>query len=50
MNFNGALFVEENIVGLGVIIRNDSGLVMDAFSQQIPLSASIEIIEVLAIR
>ena len=50
MNFDGALFAEENIVGLGVIIHNDSRLVMDVFSQQIPLPTSIEMIEVLAIR
>ena len=50
MNFNGALFVEENIVGLGVIIRNDSGLVMDALSQQILLPASVAMVEVLVAR
>ena len=50
MNFDGALFAEENIVGLGVIIRNDSGLVMDALSQQILLPASVAMVEVLVAR
>lgn len=33
VNFDGALFAEENIVGLGIIIRNESGLVMAALTQ-----------------
>ena len=33
VNFDGALFVEENIAGLGIIIRNESGLVMAALTQ-----------------
>ena len=36
MNFDGTFFAEENTAGLGIIIRNDSGLVMAALTQQIP--------------
>lgn len=37
MNFDGALFADENTVGVGIIIRNDSGLVMAALTLQILL-------------
>ena len=47
-NFDGALFKETDSVGLGVIIRNDLGLVMAASTQVIPLPTSVETVEVLA--
>ena len=50
VNFDGAFFSRENIDGLGLIIRNDQRLVMAILSQQIPLPASVEIVEVLAAR
>ena len=50
VNFDGAFFVEENKVGLGIIICNDNRLVMAALTQQIPLPASVEMVEVLAAR
>nr|POF04761.1 putative ribonuclease h protein [Quercus suber] len=50
VNFDGALFAEENIAGLGIIIRNESGLVMAALTQQIPLPASVKMVEVLVAR
>ena len=50
VNFDGAYFAEDNKAGLGIIIRNDVGLVMAAMTQQIPLPASVEMVEVLAAR
>ena len=50
VNFDGALFKETDSAGLGVIIRNDLGLVMAASSQIIPLPTSVEMVEVLAAR
>ena len=50
VNFDGASFAEDNKAGLGIIIRNNVGLVMAAMTQQIPLPASVEMVEVLAAR
>ena len=50
VNFDGAYFAEENKAGLGIIIRNDVGLVMATLTQQIPLPALVEMVEVLAMR
>lgn len=36
INFDGALFVKENCAGVGVVIRNEQGLVMASLSQSIP--------------
>ena len=33
VNFDGALFSKENVAGLGIIIRDDHGLVLAALSQ-----------------
>ena len=44
VNFDGAFFSSENINGLGIIIRNEQGLVRTTLPQQIPLLASVEIV------
>ena len=50
VNFDEAYFTGDNKAGLGIIIRNDVGLVMAALTQQIPLLASVEMVEVLVAR
>ena len=50
VNFDSTTFDNSSSVGLGVIIRNDMGLVMIAFTQPIPLPTSVEMVEVLAAR
>lgn len=50
VNFDGAIFKEKNLAGIGCIIRNDKGLVMAAFTQFIPLPTSVKTVEVLAVR
>ena len=49
-NFDGAIFQDRDAAGLGIIIRNDYGLVMAALTQIIPLPTSVETVEVLAAR
>lgn len=48
INFDGAVFVKEIVVGLGSMIRNENNLIMAALSQKSPLPASIDMVEVLA--
>ena len=48
INFDGAMFVKENVAGLGSMIRNENNLIMAALSQKSPLPASIDMVEVLA--
>ena len=50
VNFDGATFADENKAGLGVVIRNDAGLVMASQSQLIPLPSTVIEVEVLAAR
>nr|POE81987.1 putative ribonuclease h protein [Quercus suber] len=50
VNFNIALFSQAELVGIGVIIRNDQGLAMAALSQQIPSPALVEMVEVIVAR
>ncbi|KAL0009992.1 hypothetical protein SO802_005100 [Lithocarpus litseifolius] len=49
-NFDGAIFQGRDEAGIGIIIRNDHGLVMTTLTQVIPLPTSVEIVEVLAAR
>ncbi|XP_030939840.1 uncharacterized protein LOC115964723 [Quercus lobata] len=50
VNFDGAVFVEEGLVGLGVVIHNNHELIMASLTQQIPLLDSIIEVEVLVAR
>lgn len=50
VNFDGALFLKENVAGLNIIVYDDHGLVVAALSRQIPLPALMEIVEVLVAR
>ena len=47
VNFDGAIFAEEGLAGLGVVIRNGHGLIMASLTQQIPLLGSVIELEVL---
>ena len=49
-NFDGAVFSQDGLASIGIIIRNEQGLVMADLAQQIPLLASVEMVEVLAAR
>lgn len=50
INFDGALFSQEKRAGIGVVIRNEAGLVMAPLTQQIPLPSSVLEVETLAAR
>ena len=50
INFDGAIFAEDNTVGLGVVIKNNEGLAMASLSLQIPLSSMVINVEVLSMR
>ena len=46
-NFDNAIFSQDGLAGIRVIIRNEQGLVMAVLSQQIPSPALVEMVEVL---
>ena len=48
INFDGAMFKEEDRAGIGVIIRDSQGLVLASMSQVIPLSLTVMEFETLA--
>ena len=50
LNFDEATFAKDGAAGIGVVIRNDDGLVITSLSQRIPLSASVIEVEALAAR
>ena len=50
LNFDGATFAEDGTTGIGVVIRNEAGLVMASLSQRIPLPTSVIKVKALAAR
>ena len=40
INFDGAVFANENESGIGVVIRNDEGLVLASCAKKIPVAYS----------
>lgn len=50
VNFDGATFAADSKARLGVVIRNDAGLVMASLSQLIPLPSTVIEVEVMAAR
>lgn len=47
VNFDGATFANDDTTGIGMVIRNDVGLVMASLTQKIPMPSSIIEVEVL---
>lgn len=41
INFDEVTFADKDSAGIGVVIRNDAGLIMASLTQQIPLLASL---------
>lgn len=50
INFGGAVFEDRALAGLGIVIRDESCLIIVALSQKIPLSSSMDMVEALAAR
>uniref|UniRef100_A0A7N2KZZ0 RNase H type-1 domain-containing protein n=1 Tax=Quercus lobata TaxID=97700 RepID=A0A7N2KZZ0_QUELO len=50
VNFDGAIFSTQSSAGLAMVVRDQAGLVLASLSQKIPLSTSVEIVEVIAAR
>ena len=49
-NYDGVVFEDSNEVGIGVVVRNANGEVIDALSKKIPYPSSVDLVEVLATR
>ena len=50
INYDGAVFTQQNRAGLGVVIRDSEGAVMASMSQQVPLPTTVAQVEALAAR
>ena len=48
VNFDGAMFRENDLVGVGVVIRDDNGLMVAVIAEKISLPYSVTAVEVLA--
>ena len=48
VNFNGAIFKESNAGGIGVVIRDNAGMVIATLSQKVHGTHTVEMIEALA--
>ena len=48
INFDGVVFSSENVSGIGVVIRNNLGLVIASCSQRLPQDHSSNEVEALA--
>ena len=49
-NFDGAIFLELGVAGMGVVIRDHEGNMIGALSERIALPPSVEDVEALACR
>ena len=47
MNFDGAIFREQNSLGVGVVIRDDKGEVVASMDKKITLSYLVTVVEVI---
>ena len=50
INFDGAIFESTARAGLGVVVRDEEGMVIAALSQNIKLPSSVDLVEALAAR
>ena len=50
VNYDGAISTQQAKVGIGVVIRNEDGVVMASMSQQLPLPTTVAMVEALAAR
>ena len=48
MNFDGAVFREDDSAGVGAVVRDEKGFIVAAMVEKIPLPYSITAVEVLA--
>ena len=48
INFDGAIFEDSELVGLGVVIRDSAGLIIAALNQKICLPSSLDLEEAMA--
>ena len=48
INFDGAVFKNENRAGIGMVVRDSQGMAMASLSQNIPLPHSVVNLETLA--
>ena len=50
INFDGAVFEDRKLASLGTVIRDESGLIIAALSQKVPLPSSVDTVEALVAR